>query len=236
MTTPATSRMGVAAAPIVRIPRPARFRRRPSSGHLVMIAAGLLGVVLTLAAFASADHRVEIAVAARDLHPGETVDRTSFRFERVRMGSSLLRRMVSPSAARTLRGSITRDALSAGDPISRSSLLHAAAHQGRRSLSIAVPKTRAVAGNLTAGDRIDVFDQSGVVATDVEVLDVDQPGGSAGLTGDDDVSITLAVDAQQAGQLAREAKDDSLVVVLATGASPLPTATTAAVVGNGASE
>ena len=225
MTNPALSDAARAGVPVTRLARTSRFRRRPSSGHLVMIAAGLLGAVLTFAAFASADHRVEIAVAARDLHPGETVELASFRFERVQMGSTLLHRMVSPSAARALRGSIARDAIAAGDPIPRSSLLRAAARRGRRSLSIAVPKTRAVGGNLTAGDRIDVFDQAGVVATDVEVLDLDQPGGSAGLTGDDSISIILAVDAEQAGQLARAAKNDSLVVVLATGASPLPVAT-----------
>ncbi|MCU1456496.1 MAG: hypothetical protein JWL73_588 [Actinomycetia bacterium] len=224
MTTPIRSRADATDPPVVRIPRPSRLRRRPSSGHLVMIAAGLLGAVLTLVAFAAADHRVDIAVAAHDLHPGEVVDRASFRFERVQMGSQLLDRMVSPEAARSLRGSITRDALTAGDPVPRSSLLHAAARRGRRSLSIAVPKARAVGGNLTAGDRIDVFDQTGIIATDVEVLDVRQPGGSAGLTGDDAVSIIVAVDATQAAQLAREAKDDSLVVVLATGAAPLPVA------------
>ncbi len=219
MTTPDPSGAGRAAPLVTRLTRSSRFRRRPSSGHLVMVAAGLLGVVLTLAAFASADHRVEIAVAARDLHPGDTVDDASFRFERVQMGSALLARMVSPAAATSLRGTITRDAIGAGDPIPRSSLLRAAARRGRRSLSIAVPKTRAVGGKLAPGDRIDVFDQAGAVATDVEVLEVDQPGGSAGLTGDDTVSVILAVDVRQAALLARSAKDDSLVLVLATGAS-----------------
>jgi len=223
MRTPESAPAG-AAPPLARITRPSRLRRRPSSGHLVMVAAGLLGVVLTLAAFAATDHRVEIAVAAHDLRPGQTVDSASFRFERVKMDSALLHRMISADQARTLRGSVTRNAVSAGDPIAHSALLPAAAHSGRRSLSIAVPRARAVGGKLNSGDRIDVFDQTGIVAADVEVLRVDQPGGSAGLTGADDVSIIVAVGPGQAEKLARSAKDDSLVVVLATGATPLPAA------------
>lgn len=79
---------------------PLRARRRVlnalSAGHLVMIVAGLLGIVLTLALLRSADRRVEVAVAAHDLQAGAAVSADDVRYERVKMDDDLLDTVLRP--------------------------------------------------------------------------------------------------------------------------------------------
>ncbi len=76
------------------VPRPATslprsLMSRFSTGHLVMIVAGLLGLLLTVAVLRHADERQPVAVAARDLAPGTALTESSVRYERVRMDDSL---------------------------------------------------------------------------------------------------------------------------------------------------
>src|SRR6266705_2677739 len=72
------------------VPRPATslprsLMSRFSTGHLVMIVAGLLGLLLTVAVLRHADERQPVAVAARDLAPGTALTESSVRYERVKM-------------------------------------------------------------------------------------------------------------------------------------------------------
>ena len=68
------------------VPRPATslprsLMSRFSTGHLVMIVAGLLGLLLTVAVLRRADERQPVAVAARDLAPGTALTESSVRYE-----------------------------------------------------------------------------------------------------------------------------------------------------------
>ena len=56
-----------------------RLVGRFSSGHLVMIVAGLLGMVLGIAALRHEPEGVEVAVAAHEIRAGETVTAADFR-------------------------------------------------------------------------------------------------------------------------------------------------------------
>src|SRR2546430_15151727 len=75
------------------VPRPATslprsLMSRFSTGHLVMIVAGLLGLLLTVAGLRRADERPPGAVAARDLAPGPAPPESSVRDERGERGES----------------------------------------------------------------------------------------------------------------------------------------------------
>lgn len=197
--------------------------RRLSAGHLVTMAAGLLGATLTLAALRSADHRVEVAVAATDLRPGRAVTADSFRFTRVRMDDGVLDRMVRPEDVAALEGSVLRSFVDEGEPVSRGDLL-APTGGGGRALGLPVEAERAVGGELTAGDRIDVLatdpDAPGLVVADLPVLEVKRPStGALGGT-ERELSVIVGVDEAQALALAAVLGGDDFVLVRATGAPP----------------
>src|SRR4051812_14553047 len=91
------------ALPIGEVRSKAPRRRlvgRFSSGHLVMIVAGLLGMVLGIAALRHEPEGVEVAVAAHEIRAGETVATADFRSTRVRMPQRLLATLVLSSRVR----------------------------------------------------------------------------------------------------------------------------------------
>src|SRR5207245_1879208 len=95
-----------------------------------------------------------------------------------------------------------------------------------RTMSVPVPRARAVDGQLAVGDRVDVIASSDAgawyVATGVEVVGVSGGGGGGALpTTDDHVVLTLAVDEHSALEIARAVSSLDVTVVRATGAAPV---------------
>src|SRR5262245_1321106 len=157
-----------------------RLSGRLSSGHVVMIVAGLLGAVLALAALRAEPSGVEVAVAAHEIRGGETVRPADFRTERVQAPDRLLRTFVRPRDLRSLRGDIATSTIASGEAIVRRSFRPRAARAGLRSMSIPIDPARAVGGRLAAGDRIDVLfagdREVSIIVRDAEVLAVDAKG------------------------------------------------------------
>ncbi|MGH9016099.1 MAG: RcpC/CpaB family pilus assembly protein [Acidimicrobiia bacterium] len=206
---------------------------RLSGGHLVMIVAGLVGMVLTLALLRNADERVKVAVAATDLRTGSVVGESSVRYERVRMDGDLLETVLRPADVAELERSIATGPIRAGELIARSDLRPVAARSGLRAVSIPIAPSRAVNGELAAGDRVDVVlaaeHEVAIIVAGAEVLDVGEPdrGGAFGRVGDE-FTVTLAVDAQEAQLLAAAITDGDILIARSTGAKtaestpPLP--------------
>src|SRR5262249_61505300 len=63
---------------------------RVSTGHIVMVLAGALGVLLTLTVLRSAGDTRPVLVAAHDLAPGTVLDDASFRVARVHADAAIL--------------------------------------------------------------------------------------------------------------------------------------------------
>jgi Flp pilus assembly protein CpaB len=206
---------------------PLRPRRRVlsalSAGHLVMIVAGLLGMLLTLALLRGADRRVDVAVAAHDLRAGSVVGPDDVRSERVKMDDDLLDTILRPDHVADLDGFVATETIRAGELIARTDVRPPAAGSGLRAVSIPIDPSRAVNGDLVVGDRVDVVlaaDQEVViVVADAEVLDVSDPdgGGALGNVGEQ-FTITLAVDASEAQLLAAAITDGDILIARATGA------------------
>ena len=107
-----------------------RLVGRFSSGHLVMIVAGLLGMVLGIAALRHEPEGVEVAVAAHEIHAGETVTAADFRSTRVRMQQRLLATLVRSSRVGELRGHIATATIASGELVIRRNLRPRAAKAG----------------------------------------------------------------------------------------------------------
>lgn len=204
---------------------PRRLHRRRASGvHVMMLVAGTLGLVFTLAVLRDAPGDRRVAVAARDLVAGTVLRRTDLRFEPVAADDRLIAHFVEPRDLSSLAGRVLTRSVVAGEPLIGAQLRPVAAPQGRRAMSIPVERARAVNGRLAPGDRVDVVvARDGVVAVVVagaEVLDVDD--GDGGVLGrhPGEVSVTLAVDVQESQLLAAALADGDFVLTRVTGAMP----------------
>ena len=86
---------------------------------------------------------------------------------------------------------------------------------------------RAVDGQLTPGDRVDVVavdhdtERSGYVMTDAEVVAVADHNGGALAGGSDDVTVTLTVAGTDAPRLAAAVDAGTVMLVRSTGAAVL---------------
>lgn len=215
----------MAVAPAIEVAsRPRRsLVSRLSAGHLVMALAGLLGALLTLAALRSADDTIAVAVARHDLEPGTVVGADSFRLVDVKVGASTAATLLPADRIGAVAGQVLVRPLHEGELVTRSLLQPASSGAAGRSMSFAVSRDRAVGGDLSAGDRIDVVaaddGTARYVLTAAEVLDVDTGGSGPLRGGTDDVTVTVAVDERTAIDLAAALDGGTVTLVRSTGAA-----------------
>lgn len=199
-----------------------RLRGLLSTGHIVMIAAGLVGLLLTFTLLRQADDRRSIAVAADNLAAGDVLSEASVRWERVRVDDDVIDNMLERDDLDQVNGAIATGPIAAGDPISRSDLRESATTSGLRAVSFPIDPARAVDGDLGAGDRVDVVlagdRRVTTVVVDAEVLAVSQPDGGGFGDFDDAYTITLAVDAEDAQLLTAAVTDGDILLARSTGA------------------
>ena len=240
--------MRVATDPSVSMPPPAdaswgggnvpggapkrRVVGRFSSGHLVMVVAGLVAALLCFAALRERPSGVLVAVADRDIRAGETVAPSDFRAERLDASRRLLDTLVRSRDIRATRGEIAVATVEEGDLVARTALRPRAAPDGLRAMSIPIDASLAVAGRLAPGDHVDVLfagsDAASIIVGDALVLAVDERSrGGIGETSSP-FTVTLAVSAEQSQLLAAAIADGDVSIARTTGArrssgvAPLP--------------
>jgi Flp pilus assembly protein CpaB len=215
---------------IEALPRPASslprsLLSRLSTGHLVMIVAGLLGLLLTVAVLRQADDRQPVAVAAHDLSPGTALTASAVRYENVKMDDSVLDTILQRDDVEGLEGSVAAYPIAKGELISRRAIRPSAAPDGQRAMSIPIDPARAVNGELEPGDRVDVIvaadHEVSIIVADAEVLSVNRPDRGAAFGGvDDSFAVTLAVDARESQLVAGGLAAGDIVITRTTGARP----------------
>jgi Flp pilus assembly protein CpaB len=197
---------------------------RISTGHVVMVLAGALGVLLTLTVLRSADHTRPVLVAAHDLAPGTIIADASVHVARVHAGASVLATLFGAEEVGALRGRVVTTIVHEGELVARGAVSTPDAHTSTRIMSFSIARARAVAGKLSTGDRIDVLavdhdsGRAGYVLTDAEVVAVDGHSGGALSGASDDVTVTLVVDPATAPALASAIDAGTVVLVRSTGA------------------
>ncbi|HZP31519.1 MAG TPA: Flp pilus assembly protein CpaB [Acidimicrobiia bacterium] len=206
---------------------PLRLRRsrrsRLSGGHLAMLVAGLLGVVLTLALLRGADERVPVAVAARDLAPGSRLRPSDVRYSPVAMNDELLATTLDRAAVHAVSGQVVVGPIRAGELVTRGRLRPRAAPSGRRAMSVPIDPARAVDGDLAPGDRVDVVlagqQDVAIVVAGAEVLSVDKGDDGTFASAARQITVTLAVDARESQLLTAALADGDLAITRVTGAT-----------------
>jgi pilus assembly protein CpaB len=215
--------VGTAQGTVVSRPR-REMSSRLSTGHLVMVLAGALGVLLTLTVLRSADDTRPVLVAARDLAPGTVINDASVHVARVHVDASVLATLVRAEQLVGMRGRVVTTTVREGELIARGAVSALDAHVATRIMSFPLARARAVGGKLTTGDRVDVLavdhdsGHAGYVVTDAEVVAVDGRSGGALSGASDDVTITLVVDQATAPELAAAIDAGTVMLVRSTGA------------------
>lgn len=201
-----------------------------SSGWVVMLLSGLLAMVIFFVAAGAGGDQHTIAVIGRHIEPGEPITGNALREAKVDAEGEQLSRMVAFDDRGDIEGWIATAPMEPGDVVIKSSLRKPAASDGRRAMSIPVDRSHAVDGDLRSGDRIDVIDANvtpaAYIAQGIEVLSVNNSGGSSLGGGSGDFSITVAIDAQTAIALSNTIKGSKFDIVRSTGAAPAPVTTT----------
>ncbi|MFA5787943.1 MAG: RcpC/CpaB family pilus assembly protein, partial [Actinomycetota bacterium] len=201
-----------------------------SSGSVPRLALGILLVLLaTLGGTRlvhAASRTVEIWAAGKDLAPGKILEAGDVGTVAVRLADAQLRMYagvdVDPVGATLARSVRT------GELFIRTDLLLKEDGSPLRRMTVPVPASHAVLGQIRPGDRADVIAtahkgtpeaRSFYVLRGVTVLDVE--AGSGGFTGEkDSVGITVGVDSAQALMLAFVIQNAELEVVLVPPGSP----------------
>ena len=196
---------------------------RVSTGHLVMIVAGLLGALLTLSALRAADHSRPVLVAAHDIVPGTVISARWLRISRIHADDGVLASLYGADSLADLRGRVAIARIPAGSLLTRDDVGTVGAGEAPRAMSFPIPISRAVGGALTSNDRVDVLSvqhntgRSKYVATDVQVLAFSSHGGSP-LQDSQDASVTLAIDSAEGARIASALETGSVTLVRSTGA------------------
>jgi Flp pilus assembly protein CpaB len=197
---------------------------RVSTGHVVMVLAGALGILLTLSVLRSADDSRPVLVAAHDLAPGTVISDASVHVARVHVDVSVLATLFRAEQLGALRGRVVTTIVHEGELVARGAVSTLDAHASKRVMSFPIARARAVGGKLSTGDRVDVLavdhdsGRAGYVVTDAEVVAVDGRNGGALSGASDDVTITLVVEPATAPVLASAIDGGKVILVRSTGA------------------
>lgn len=217
----------VATAPPVAVAAPdgdrARSHRRGSSRVSAPLAVAIVLAVLAMLVNAlalGAGGGAPVAVAARDVAPGEALTPADFRYVDAELPAETLGRMLRPADVAAIGGQVARHAITAGTLVGKGDVAGAAGPNRLRAVSVPLDPERAVGGRLSRGDVVDVVDATSgepvYIVTDAEVLDVgvEAPGRS----GTSRYAVTVAVDDREALRLGAAVVSDKVYLVRSTGA------------------
>ncbi|MGI9609883.1 MAG: SAF domain-containing protein [Acidimicrobiia bacterium] len=191
---------------------------RLSIGHVVMILAGLVAIVLNLAFLRSDTEPISVAVADQAIEAGTVLTDNHIGSVEVGDAGELVQGLLTEDAATPLLGSLLARDIAAGEPIRRSDLRPAGSSLALREYSIEVDAAEAAGGSIQGTDVVDIIavidNRAFYVAAGLEVVRV-KDGGSGG-----DLIIVLSVDDQTALEIASARAAGSIAVVRSTGAPP----------------
>lgn len=200
-------------------------QRRGLPGARAVIG-GLLVVIAVVGIFlayerATAAHASSYVVATHAIRPGDHIRASDLTSRPINLPASLRGRAFASAAA--VKGAVALGPIGAGELVQRSLVTASPSDPTRNLVSFAVNRDHAVAGHLGPGDRIAVLVGTGgqapkVVASDLQVVDIETTGGS--LAGGTQLVITVSADPNQAVAVAAATNPDDVTVVRTTGVAP----------------
>lgn len=200
------------------------MKRRLSASHILVALAVALAFVLNILALQDRNASTLVAVADSPISAGSVLRADSVRLTPISSGFQGLDTLVSQGEVAGYLGWVVLRGIPEGGLIDRASLAEPGAPSGKRTMSLAVPVSRAAGGTVVAGDTVDVIavrdGAAYYVVAGVEVVAVTGIGGNS--FSSSDYHLVVAVDARQAIALAGAMEVGRIDVVRSTGAPPVP--------------
>jgi Flp pilus assembly protein CpaB len=194
-----------------------------SSSWIIMVLSFLIAVVVYLFVTNTESNKVAVAVATKDLSAGAQLQAGDMRQIEVTLDSPQLNRLVMWADRNQYVGYTVAGPIAEGDMITKAQVRRAATANGLDAMSIPIPRTRAVGGELAIGDRIDVINNSPATseyaARDIEVIAVKEGGGGGALASAEGFHLIVAVAPDQAVAIAKALDTGKIDVVRTTGGS-----------------
>lgn len=214
MTGPGDTQPIVAAAP-----KRGLFSRL-STGHVIMILAGLLAALLNFTLLQQQEEVFLVVITSRPILPGQTVILDDFSYSEIRASEELLASLIMSDAVGSVEGQVAVRSIPAGQPVSFVDFSPAAAPLEQRAMSIPVDSDKAVNGSLTANDVVDIIlvddGVASYVAFGIEILAV--PAPQEGFASAASYAVTVVVDDETALRVASAIDVGELHLVRSTGA------------------
>lgn len=180
-----------------------------------MIGAGLLAAVANYAVLTMNQPTTNVVVLGETAAAGTPVSQLRVSTQPMAIADPQAHGLATGSQLPAMADMVTAARLEAGVMLRHSDVrLDSGSELG--AMSIPIEQARAAAGQLQAGDLVDVIAEpngtADYVATDLDVLDVLIPGTGVGQT-NSSYAVTVAVDADQALALARALRDGQIDLV-----------------------
>jgi len=195
---------------------------RLSLGHVVMILAGLVAILLNLAVLQSGEDRINIAVAAGPMEAGTVLSAALINSVAVGDAGELAQGLLADEAVAGIYGSVLARDIQGGEPIRRSDLRPAGSSLALREYSIEVDAADAAGGSIQDTDVVDIIavidNRAFYVAAGLDVVRVVRDIGGLG---GGELVIVLSVEDHTALRIESARASGSISVVRATGA-PAP--------------
>jgi Flp pilus assembly protein CpaB len=173
-------------------PRPGLPGARAIVGGLLIAVAGVCTFVAWQQATGTAGRTY--AVAARPIHPGESLTADDVRFEPIELPAGLSAAAFMDGPA--IEGRVALGPVAEGELVQRGQVSDAAAARPVAELSFSIARDRAVDGRLRSGDLVDVFvtddERTSAVAEGMQIVDLgERDDSSFSTTGE--LTITVAI-------------------------------------------
>ena len=202
--------------------------RRLPNGRAML--GGVLVAVAAIALFAAAnagssEPTTSYVVTSRNVNAGQVISTTDVSLIAMDLPEAVARHALGHP--RLVIGTIALDRIPAGSVVHRTQTAAGSRTHGKPLLSFSISADRAAAGDLSAGDRIDVLvtwdhttdGDTEVVARNLPVIDVTKPGRDA--LGDD-AKLTVSINVANGTDLVpltRAIRAGQLTLVRTTGAA-----------------
>jgi Flp pilus assembly protein CpaB len=194
-----------------------------SSSWIIMVLSFLIAVVVYLFVTNTESSKVAVAVASKDISTGAQLQAGDMRQIEVTLDSPQLNRLVLWADRNQYVGYTVAGPIAEGDMITKAQVRRHTTANGLDAMSIPVDKTRAVGGDLTIGDRIDVINNasgtSEYAAQNIEVIAVNDGSSGGALSAAEGFHIIVAVTPDQAISIAKALDTAKIDVVRTTGGS-----------------
>ena len=197
------------------------WTRKFSKAHIIIIVTGILAFTSTFAYLNSLDKKIMVAKLKSDVIAGQVLTSKDVNFVPISNDDETSGLFITQSSIKK-NAVVARLDMEKSDFLTTSNTSRRSTKAGLQSLSITLEAGKANGGDIISGDRVDIYqtgDEARLVAKDLEVRSIIKPSERLGISTSKDITIVIAVSAQQASELSKIIGSNDVMMVLSTGST-----------------